>query len=89
MIPGVVFAGAQDGHIRAFDAAKGTKLWDFDTAGQTYQTVNGYPKQRGGQLDGNGPTIAGGQVYMMSGYNGSGGGGWSDNVLLVFSVDGK
>lgn len=89
MVPGVVFSGAQDGHLRAFDAKTGAKIWDFDTAGQTYDTVNGVKGQIGGPLDGSGPTIAGGVLYTMSGYNGSGGGGWSNNVLLAFSVDGK
>jgi polyvinyl alcohol dehydrogenase (cytochrome) len=89
IIPGVVFSGAQDGHLRAFDAKTGAKLWDFDTAGQTYDTVNGVKGQIGGPLDGSGPSIAGGVLYTMSGYNGSGGGGWSNNVLLAFSVDGK
>jgi polyvinyl alcohol dehydrogenase (cytochrome) len=88
-ISGIVFSGSQDGHLRAFDAKNGKRVWDFDTAGQTYETVNGLKKQRGGQLDGSGPTIAGGQLYMISGYNGSGGGGWSDNVLLAFSVNGR
>lgn len=89
VVPGVVLSGSQDGHLRAFDTATGKLVWDFDTAGQTYQTVNGVAKQRGGQLDGSGPTIAGGYMYMFSGYNGAGGGGWSDNVLLAFTKDGK
>ena len=87
-IKGVVFSGSQDGHLRAFDSKTGNVLWDFDTAGQKYVTANGSQSQRGGQLDGSGATIANGRVYTMSGYNGSGGGGWSDNVLLSFSVDG-
>lgn len=89
VIPGVVISGAQDGHLRAFDVATGQKIWDFDAAAQTYDTVNGVAKQRGGSFDGSGPTIAGGTLYTTSGYNGSGGGGWSDNVLLAFSKDGK
>ncbi len=89
MIPGIVFSGSQDGHLRAFDTRNGGLVWDFDTAGQKYDTVNGVKGQRGGQLDGSGPAIAGGMLFMMSGYNGSGGGGWADNVLLAFSVDGK
>ena len=88
-IKGLVLSGAQDGHLRAFDPNSGQKLWDFDTAAQTYQTVNGSKTQRGGPLDGSGPTFAGGRMYMISGYNGSGGGGWSDNVLLAFSVEGR
>jgi hypothetical protein len=30
-MPGVVFVGSRDGHLRAYDAADGTVLWDFDT----------------------------------------------------------
>lgn len=87
-IRGVVFSGSQDGHLRAFDAKTGRRLWDFDAAAQTYETVNGLTHQRGGPFDGSGPTLAGRHLYAISGYNGSGGGGWSDNVLLAFSVDG-
>ena len=89
VIPGLVFAAASDGHLRAFDVASGQKTWDFDTAGQTYSTVNGVEKQRGGPIESYGPTIAGGYLYLISGYNGAGGGGWSDNVLLAFTKDGK
>ena len=34
-IPGVVFAGSLDGHLRAYDARDGKVIWDFNTA-QTY-----------------------------------------------------
>src|SRR5581483_4195883 len=30
-IPGVVFSGSMDGHLRAYAAADGKLLWDFDT----------------------------------------------------------
>jgi polyvinyl alcohol dehydrogenase (cytochrome) len=49
-IPGVVFSGAMDGHLRAFSTADGKLLWDVDTA-KTYITVNGVPGT-GGSLDG-------------------------------------
>ena len=89
MIPGAVFSGAQDGHLRAFDAKTGAMIWDFNAAAQTYDTANGVKGQIGGAFDGSGPSIASGTLYTLSGYNGSGGGGWSNNVLLAFSVDGK
>jgi len=41
-IPGAIFSGSLDGHIRAFSAEKGTLLWDFDTETE-YHTVNGVP----------------------------------------------
>jgi polyvinyl alcohol dehydrogenase (cytochrome) len=84
-IPGIAFSGAEDGHLRAYAAADGKIVWDFDTV-RSYETVNGVPA-RGGSLDGPGPAIAGGMLFVNSGYAGSG--GIPGNVLLAFSVDGK
>ena len=84
-IPGVVFSGSLDGHIRAYSTADGKILWDVDTAHE-YTTVNGQPAH-GGSLDGPGPVIAEGMVYVNSGYGQFG--GMSGNVLLAFSVDGR
>ena len=84
-IPGAVFAGSLDGHLRAYANGTGEILWDVDTA-REYNTVNGQ-KAHGGALDGGGPAIAGGLVYVYSGYS-----MWGEipgNVLLAFSVDGK
>jgi len=90
VMPGVVFSGTLDGWFRAYDAATGKILWEFSTTAQTYSTVNGNPAQPGGGIDGMGPTIAGGMVYTMSGFNGAARtGGNGINVLLAFSVDGK
>jgi len=88
VIPGLVLATTQDGHLRAYNVDDGTIVWDFDTAGQKYQTINGVMDQPGGALDVAGPTVAGGMLYLMSGYAGPLG-GLPNNVLLVFSVDGK
>jgi polyvinyl alcohol dehydrogenase (cytochrome) len=88
--PGLVVAGTQDGHLRAFAAGDGKILWDFDTAGQKYATVNGVPNQPGGGIDGTGPVISGGNIYVMSGASlAAGVGGIPVSVLLAFSVDGK
>ncbi|MBI3696890.1 MAG: PQQ-binding-like beta-propeller repeat protein, partial [Acidobacteria bacterium] len=84
-IPGAVFSGSLDGHLRAYSTADGSILWDFDTV-QEFPTVNGV-KAKGGSINGPGPTIAGGMVYVNSGY-----GRFREmpgNVLLAFSVDGK
>jgi len=81
LIPGVVFSGALDGHVRAFSTEDGEMLWDFDTA-QTYSTVNGVPA-RGGSIDGAGPVIAGGMMFVNSGYPRNG--GMPGNVLLAFA----
>jgi polyvinyl alcohol dehydrogenase (cytochrome) len=90
VMPGVVFSGTLDGWFRAYDAATGKIVWEFSTTAQTYNTVNGNPAQPGGGIDGMGPTIAGGMVYTMSGFNGAARTGSNGvNVLLAFSVDGK
>ena len=83
-IPGVVFSGAVDGHIRAFASADGKIVWDFDTV-KTYETVNGVTG-RGGSLNVGGPAISGGMLFVNSGYVQN---GIPGNVLLAFSVDGK
>jgi polyvinyl alcohol dehydrogenase (cytochrome) len=89
-MPGAVFSGTLDGWFRAYDAATGKILWAYSTTAQTYDTVNGVKDQPGGGIDSMGPTIAGGMVYQVSGYNGSSNtGGNPVNVLLAFSVDGK
>ena len=85
MIPGVVFSGSMDGHIRAYAAKDGKVLWEYDTA-REFQTVNGV-KGQGGSLDTAGPTIAGGMVFVNSGYGQWG--GMPGNVLLAFSVEGE
>jgi len=85
-IPGVVFSGALDGHLRAYRVKDGSVIWDFDTAAVTYQTVNG-SEARGGALDGGGPAIAGGVLYVNSGYGRLI--GQPGNLLLAFTVDGK
>lgn len=84
-IPGVVFSGGLDGHLRAYAAKTGAIVWDIDTA-QDFATVNGAPAH-GGSLDGPGPVVAGGIVYVNSGYTGYGTA--PGNVLLAFSVDGR
>ena len=84
-IPGVAFSGSVDGHLRAYSAKDGAIVWDFDTVGE-YKTVNGVPG-RGGSLDGPGPAISGGMIFVNSGY--AIWGGMPGNVLLAFSVDGR
>jgi polyvinyl alcohol dehydrogenase (cytochrome) len=84
-IPGAVFSGALDGHLRAYSTNDGRIFWDVDTA-IDYTTVNGV-KATGGSIDGPGPVVAGGMLYVNSGYGYLG--GMPGNVLLAFSVDGK
>lgn len=82
-VPGAVFSGSVDGHMRAFGAEDGKIVWDFNTA-REFQTVNGV-KARGGSLDGPGAVVAGGMVYVVSGYARNG--GMAGNVLLAFSAE--
>jgi polyvinyl alcohol dehydrogenase (cytochrome) len=78
-IPGVAFSGSVDGHMRAYSAANGSIIWDVDTI-REYQTVNGVPG-RGGSIDGPGPVIGGGMVFVNSGYPTAG--GTPGNVMLA------
>jgi polyvinyl alcohol dehydrogenase (cytochrome) len=91
VMPGVVFSGTMDGWERAYDAATGKIIWQFSTTAQTYQTTNGVKDQPGGSIDGPaGAAIAGGRVYLLSGFGGSANtGGNPLNVLLAFSPNGK
>jgi polyvinyl alcohol dehydrogenase (cytochrome) len=82
-IPGVVFSGSLDGHIRGFSTETGQVLWDYDTAHE-YQTVNGV-KAVGGSLDGPGAVVANGMLFLNSGYPRFG--GMPGNVLLAFGVE--
>lgn len=82
-IPGAVFSGSNDGHLRAYATADGKVTWDYDTV-HDYQTVNGVAG-KGGALDAGGPVIAGGMIFVCSGY-----GQWSGmpgNVLLAFAAE--
>jgi polyvinyl alcohol dehydrogenase (cytochrome) len=81
-IPGVVFSGSKDGVLRAFSSANGRILWQYDT-NREFQTINGVPGN-GASMSGPGPAIAGGMIYVSSGYGAFG--GRPGNVLLAFGV---
>jgi len=83
VIPGVVFSGSVDGHLRGYSTRDGKVIWDFDTA-RDFPTVNGVAA-KGGSMDGPGPTVAGGMLYVCSGYGAWG--GMQGNVLLAFAVE--
>lgn len=82
VIPGVVFAGSLDGHIRAYSAETGKVLWDYDTV-RDYSCVNGIPG-KGGALDASAPVVAGGMLFVNSGYGLFG--QIPGNVLLAFEI---
>jgi polyvinyl alcohol dehydrogenase (cytochrome) len=79
--PDFVLSGSVDGHIRAYATSNGDVVWDFDTA-RTFPSVNGI-RANGGSLDAAGPTIAGGMIFVGSGYGLYG--GQAGNVLIAFA----
>ena len=78
VIPGVVFAGAMDGYMRAYDARDGHIVWQFDT-GANFEAVNGV-RAHGGAIDYGGEVIANGMLFVNSGSMRQPG-----NVLLAFA----
>jgi polyvinyl alcohol dehydrogenase (cytochrome) len=83
IIPGAVLNVSLDGGIRAYATADGKILWLFD-ANKEFTTVNGV-KANGASMDGAGPVVAGGMVFVNSGYGGLV--GRPGNVLLAFGLD--
>jgi polyvinyl alcohol dehydrogenase (cytochrome) len=83
VIPGAVLSSSADGGLRAYSTKDGSILWQFDT-NRPFETVNGV-KANGGTMDGPGPVVAGGMVYVNSGYGGFV--GRPGNVLLAFGVE--
>jgi polyvinyl alcohol dehydrogenase (cytochrome) len=81
-IPGAVFSGSVDGHFRAYSSKDGKIIWDYDTV-RDFETVNQIPAH-GGSLDGPGAAIAGGMLFVNSGYGYFF--GMPGNVLLAFGV---
>ncbi len=84
LIPGVVFSGSMDGHMRAYDPASGDVIWDVDSKGK-HATVNKVPAA-GGSIKGAGVTVVDGWVYFGSGY---GLWGLPGNVFLAYGPKGK
>jgi polyvinyl alcohol dehydrogenase (cytochrome) len=80
-IPGVVFLAGSDGKLHALSTADGHVLWEYDTA-KPFETVNKVPA-KGGAIASIGPSIAGGMLFIGSGYAVTGTN--SGNVLLAFS----
>jgi polyvinyl alcohol dehydrogenase (cytochrome) len=83
VIPGVVFSGSSSGRVYAYSTVDGHALWQFDTA-REFDTVNGV-SARGGNMSSAGPVVAGGMVFVPSGYSDLGN-GVRGNVLLAFGV---
>lgn len=75
----VVWSGALDGVMRAYDARTGRILWSHDTV-RDYTPANG-GRARGGSIDAAGPVVAGSTLLVMSGYSLYG--GQPGNVLIA------
>jgi polyvinyl alcohol dehydrogenase (cytochrome) len=82
-IPGVVFSGSWDGGLRAYDSKTGKILWVLDT-NKEFPTVNGV-KATGGSMDGAGPIIVNGVLYVVAGNGGPFGS--AGNVVLAFALE--
>jgi polyvinyl alcohol dehydrogenase (cytochrome) len=83
-IPGVVFGAGSDGKLFALSATDGKRIWEFDTA-RDFETVNKV-KANGGSISSAGPVVAGGMLFVGSGYGVTGGSRFG-NVLLAFGLE--
>jgi len=82
IIPGVLFVAGADGKVWALSSGDGQPLWTYETA-RAFDTVNAVAAH-GGSVVSAGPTVAGGMLFVGSGYgvvNDSPG-----NVLLAFGL---
>ena len=82
IIPGAVLNAGMDGGVRAYSTKDGKILWTFD-ANREFDTVNGL-KAHGGSMDGSGPVVVDGMLYVNSGYGQFL--GIPGNVLLAFGL---
>lgn len=83
LIPGAVLAGSHDGGLRAYSTADGKVIWQFDT-NKEFSTVNGV-KANGASIDGSPLIVAGGMIFLNSGYGGIA--ARPGNVFLAFGLD--
>jgi len=81
-IPGVIFVAGSDGKLHALASGDGRELWVFETA-RDFPTINNVVA-RGGSIRAPGVTVAGGMVFVASGY-GVFPNDLPGNALLAFS----
>jgi polyvinyl alcohol dehydrogenase (cytochrome) len=79
VMPGAVLAGGYDGWLRAYDTSTGQVIWSLDTTAPI-TTVSGETAY-GGSMEGGGPLVAGGKVFVTSGS--LQGGRMPGNLLIV------
>jgi len=84
VVPGAVISGGWDGVLRVLASTDGRALWDFNTF-RSFDTVN-HVEANGGSMGAAGPVVAGGLMFLPSGYVGVRNGA-PGNVLLVFAVE--
>ncbi|MGD1954238.1 MAG: PQQ-binding-like beta-propeller repeat protein [Sphingomonadales bacterium] len=77
----LVFAGAMDGYVRAYDTANGHVVWEYDTD-KDYDAINGLTAMGGSICGGAAPVAYKGNLVVNSGYGFSG--TMPGNALLVF-----
>ncbi len=82
-IPGIVFSPSNDGAVRAYDTKTGGIVWTVDT-NRDFHTLNGV-RAKGGSMNGPAPVVAGGMLYVSSGYGTFG--LRPGNVLLAFAPE--
>ena len=82
VIPGVMLNGGWDGILRAYSTADGHELWRYDTV-KAFDTVNGV-QAKGGSMGAPGAVVAGGMLFVGSGYIGTSN-GMPGNVMLAFA----
>ena len=85
VIPGVLFSGATNGTLYAYSTTDGHVLWQYETA-REFMTANKV-SAKGGNIGSSGPVVAGGLLFVPSGYSDLFGGNSRGNVLLVFAAD--
>ncbi|MEO6340036.1 MAG: PQQ-binding-like beta-propeller repeat protein, partial [Caulobacteraceae bacterium] len=81
-VPGAVLVGGNDGKLQAVSTDGGRILWTAETA-KPFDTVNKVAA-KGGSIISGGPTVAGGMVFIGSGYGVNRGA--PGNVVLAYGV---
>lgn len=81
-MPGAVFVAGSDGKLHGLSSTDGREVWVFETA-RDFPTSNNVAA-RGGSIRAPGVTVAGGMLFVASGY-GVFPNDLPGNVLLAFS----
>ena len=84
VVPGAVISGGWDGVLRVLASSDGHTLWEFNTF-RSFDTIN-HVEATGGSMGAAGPVVAGGLLFVPSGYVGVRNGA-PGNVLLAFGLE--